>query len=344
MIGPFAVAREQRVKGLRAASFAAICFFLAFDPVVYAQTDADLELETLAHERELLTRELEQYKGTVELLELGDTPPEQSGNAAVRKLALEMVRIKERLIKVTERELTLLQQQITNARLLSMSQPEIAEEEAAEEAIESKPIRLAARNYSMESEREHVARLHALLVQYYAELQEAAQTLPSDQELAARAAASIEATTLAPIPYSADKIRLSGAEGSTALSRITQRLIDPTIPESRRDVEQICSIRTQLLGELIASERRSLKPVGKNNYVARIQLKPGSTTLRIKDHRWEVHIPEQQDAADFLITLYLPPQGIPELHLFSVEELLAEKNAHIPAWLPEELNINPSAG
>lgn len=343
-MAPFLVARQQQGQLLKAVGFAATCFLLVSSAVTLAQTTTDLELETLAHERELLTQELDQYKGTVALLELDGMPPEQSGNAAVRKLALEMVRIKERLIKVTERELALLQEQITSARLLSMSQPQTNNEERAEDAIESKPLRVSAPDYSMQSEREHVARLHALLVQYYADLEEAALTLPSEDELAARAAASIEANTLSPIPYSSDKVRLTGAEGSTALSRITQRLIDPTIPESRRDVEQICSIRTQRLGTLIASERRSLRPVGKNNYIARIQLQPGSTTLRIKDHHWEVHIPEQHNAADFLITLYLPPQSLPELHLFSVEELLSQKNAHIPAWLPEELDISPNTG
>lgn len=343
MIGPFSVARRQRAQELRALGLITACFLVFSAAVVTAQTDTDLELETLAHERELLTRELDQYKNTVSLLQLNGTPPEQSGNAAVRKLALEMVRIKERLIKVTERELSLLQEQITNARLLSMSQPETDFDGDRQDPMESKPLRTSS-DYSLESEREHVARLHALLVQYYAELQEAAQMLPSEQELAARAAASIEADSLSPIPFSADKVQLSGAEGSTALSRITQRLIDPEIPESRRNMEQICSIRTQLFGTLVASERRSLKPVGKNNYVARIRLQPGSTTLRIKDSRWEIRIPEDHNASDFLITLYLPPQGTPELHLFSIEELLAEENAHIPAWLPEELNIHARAG
>lgn len=31
----------------------------------------------------------------------------------------------------------------------------------------------------------------------------------------------------------------------------------------------------------------------------------------------------------------------PELHLFAVDDLLAEQDAHIPAWLPAEINLSP---
>jgi hypothetical protein len=32
------------------------------------------------------------------------------------------------------------------------------------------------------------------------------------------------------------------------------------------------------------------------------------------------------------------------LHVFAVDELLAADNLHIPAWLPEELDIKTKAG
>ena len=160
---------------------------------------------------------------------------------------------------VTERELTLLQEQITAARALAAASPQYE----ASDGIESKPLRVTTPDYSMADEQEHVERLRTLLASYYAELQEAARTLPSEEELAARAAAQLEAEQLARIPFSADKVQLSGAEGSTALSQITRRLTDPDIPESRRDIAPICGIRTELFGALIASEQRSLRPVGK---------------------------------------------------------------------------------
>ena len=125
---------------------------------------------------------------------------------------------------------------------------------------------------------------------------------------------------------------------------MTSRLSDPNIPETRRDIAPICGIRTELFGTLIASERRSLSPVGKNNYVAKVRLQPGETTLRIKNDRWDIQLPQNQNAGDFLITLHLPPDSPPELHLFAVDDLLAEPNPHIPAWLPEEINLNSRSG
>ncbi len=332
--------RGQLRSALLLAAWLACALLLAMQPAHAQPGDGELELQALAGERDMLTAELEQYNSTVKLLQTGNTPPEQSSNPALRKLALEMVRIKERLIAVTERELTLLQEQITAARLLA------ERDEPAQEinAIESKPLRQTARDYTLANEREHVERLHALLASYYAELQEAARTLPSEEELAARASARSDAETQSRIPFSADKIRLNGAEGSTALGEITRRLTDPNIPESRRDVAPICGIRTQLFGSLIASERRSLKPVGKNNYVARIRLQPGDTTLRIKEDRWEIQLPQNVSASDFLITLYLPPEGSPELHLFAVDDLLAEQTPHIPAWLPDDIKLTSRSG
>jgi len=322
---------------------ALVCAVLILTSPAQAQ-DPELELQALANERDMLTTELAQYKSTVKILQPDGTPPEQSPNPAVRKLALEMVSIKERLIVVTERELTVLQEQIIAARLMAKASPQNSSAVDSARGIESKPLRTTTRDYTQVSEQEHVERLHALLTSYYAELQEAARTLPSEQELAARAAASVDAEKLARIPFNVDKIRLNGAEGSTALSQITRRLTDPNIPETRRDIAPICGIRTQLFGSLIASERRSLKPVGKNNYVARVRLQPGETTLRIKEDRWDIQIPQHLNATDFLITLYVPPTGAPELHLFALDDLLAEENPHIPAWLPEDFKLKSRAG
>ena len=324
------------------------CALTLLAPLVQgADQTIEQQLAGLARQREMLSGELDQFKITVKMIHTEDSPPEQSSNPAVRKLALEMMSLRERLVAVTEQEVTLLQEQIIAARQLS------ADVEAAQSAtpgagpaaaMESKPLRMSTPDDSMEREEEHVRRLHALLASYYAEMQEAARTLPTDEELAARAAAQLDAERLSRIPFSVDKVRLNGAEGSTALSQITRRLSDPNIPESRRDIAPICGIRTRLFGALIASERRSLRPVGKNHYIARVRLQPGDTTLRIKEHSWEVQLPQNVNAGDYLITLYAPPGVSPELHLFAVDDLLAEQDAHIPAWLPAEINLSPRAG
>jgi hypothetical protein len=316
------------------------CVLLFLPPLAVAQAGA---LEALTTERQMLTRELEQYQKTLDILQTDGTPPEQSSNPAVKKLAQEMVSIRERLIAITEQEVTLLQEQIIAAKTVSTAPPPGAEP-VITEAIESKPLRTHTADYTLEQEAENVERLHALLLGYYTELQESARTLPTAEEVSRREAAQREAEKLARIPFSADKVRLNGSEGSTALTQITQRLMDPSVPESRRDIAPICSIRTRLFGSLVGSESRSLKPVGKNHYVAKIRLQPGDTTLRIEEHRWEVRVPQNLNASDFLITLYRPPGSIPELHVFAIDDLLAEDQPHIPAWLPDELKIKPRAG
>ncbi len=212
------------------------------------------------------------------------------------------------------------------------------------DAIDSNPLRTAGADSTLEQEAETVERLHKLLESYYAELQESARILPTPEEIALRELARRDAETLNAIPFSVDKVRLSGSEGSTALAQISQRLVDPRIPESRRDMAPICSIKTRLLDTLVGVENRSLKPVGKNHYIVRVRLQPGETTISILSDHWKVDLPQHANAQDFLITLYRPVTGTPELHVFAVDELLAADNLHIPAWLPEELDIKTNAG
>jgi hypothetical protein len=216
--------------------------------------------------------------------------------------------------------------------------------DGATNAIESKPLRTPTVEDTLQQEAETVERLHKLLESYYVELQESARILPTPEEIALRELAKRDAESLNRIPFSVDKVRLSGSEGSTALAQISQRLVDPRIPESRRDMAPICNIKTRLLDTLVGVENRSLKPVGKNHYVVRVRLQPGETTISIQSDQWEVHLPQHASAQDFLITLYRPVTGTPELHVFAVDELLAADNLHIPAWLPEELDIKIKAG
>ena len=323
----------------------ALCITLLFCVPALAST---VTLDALTRERETLSEELQQYEKTLAILHQEDTPPETSKNPAVRTLAAEMVNIRQRLITITEQEVTLLQEQISDARVESEAQPEMAATETAASpepsAIEAKPQRPKAREYSVDQEARDVARLRGLLTAYYTEQQEAAQVLPTEEEVAKREAAQLAAQRLAMIPFSADKVRLNGSEGSTALSQITRRLSDPNLPESRRDIAPICTLKTRLFGKLVGSETRSLIPVGKHHYVARVRLQPGNTTLRIMDHRWELKLPEDISASEYLFTLYAPPSTQPELHVFAINDLLAEDQPHIPAWLPDAVGLKPRAG
>jgi hypothetical protein len=196
----------------------------------------------------------------------------------------------------------------------------------------------------LDQEAENVERLHNLLENYEVELQESARISLASEEIARRELAQHEAETLNKTPFSVDKVRLTGSEASTALAHISQRLVDPRIPESRRDIAPICNIKTRLLKTLISVENRSLKPVGKNHYIARVRLQPGETTISILSDQWEVDLPQHANAQDFLITLYRPQEGTTELHVFAVDDLLATGGAHIPVWLPDELDIKTQAG
>jgi len=337
--------RANARHGAAVGSALGAMFLLGLLLLTMPATASDAILEALTREREALSSELLQYEKTIAILHTDSSPAETSKNPAVRTLAAEMVNIRQRLIGITEQEVTLLQEQISDARTAPAEEaPVEGTEEPLPVALEAKPQRPSARDYSADQEAEDVARLRGLLTAYYTEQQESMQVLPTVEEVAQRDAAQLDAQRLAMIPFNADKVRLNGAEGSTALSQITRRLSDPNVPESRRDIAPICTIKTRLFGNLVGSETRSLIPVGKHHYVARIRLQPGDTTLHILDHRWQVQLPQDISAAEYLFTLYAPPSTEPELHVFAVSDLLAENDPHIPAWLPDKVGIKPRAG
>lgn len=308
---------------------------LCLAAAISSASEQSTALQALSAERELVQAELTQIQKTIALLQGSTRSGADSGSTAVQGLNAEATVLKQRLIELSQREIALLEQQVS-----ATAAPPPA---PAEAAIESKPLPAGTPDYSVEAEAARVAQLQKLLKDYYSEEEESRQTMPTEAEVADREAARRDAVRLARIPFNTGKVRLSGAEGSTALAEISRRLADPNIPESRRDAAVLCSIRTHLFGNLIASERRSLTPVGKHHYMTRIELQPGDTTVRIQGYRWQVNLPDDIHTQAYLITLYKPPGATPEFHIFPVDELLAEEQAHIPAWLPEQLGI-PRAG
>jgi hypothetical protein len=309
-------------------------------------TATNRTLQRLADERQTLTAELDQYRKTMAMLQPDGKPAEESPNPAIRKLAVEAVALKKQLIAITEQEVTLREQHIApvTSNTANNTAAETSAQAQAANTIESQAVPTHDTEDTAQQEAENVARLHSLLESYYRELQQSALILPTTEEIARRELAQHDAETLEKIPFGAGKVRLTGAEGSTALAEITRRLMDPGVAESRRDIAPICLIKTRLFDTLVASENRSLRPIGKNHYVARVRLQPGDTTISILSSEWEVRLPEQASARDFLITLYRPVDGTPELHVFAVEDLLATDNPHIPAWLPDDLDIQTKKG
>lgn len=354
-----ALSSKQRSANSIVAAF--ICFFAAplaiadatVDDVTTASAKNSQTIELLSEQRQSLTMELEQYERTLELLNPGGESPEESANPAVRGLAHQAMLVKEQLVAIAAEEVTLLQRQINGSAAASAEQfEETPEDEVLVTAAadtprtsyETKPLRSFSGDEIDDKEAGNVERLHELLEDYFAQLQHSANILPTDEEVAMREKSQRELETLAKIPYSADKVRLTGPEGSTALAQITRRLMNPAIPESRRDSVPIASIKTYLFDTLVASENRSLQPVGKNHFIARIKLQPGESTLSILADRWEVSLAQQATASDYLITFYKPPGRSAQLHIFAVEDLLAHDDAHIPQWLPEELKVQKNRG
>jgi len=319
---------------LSRCSLLALAFGLCLALPAAAEETDSAALQALALERDLIAAELEQLQKTVALLQGSTRDESANSSAAVQRLHTDIKELKAQLIVVSQKEISLLQSELAAAPAGKRTRDSVP----PPQAMESKPLP-STPNYSYEVEQAQVARLHRLLAQHKEQQAEDLRTLPTDEELVARKAANLDANRLARIPFNPGKVRLSGAEGSTALAQISERLSDTSIPESRRDSTPLASIKTYLFGSLIASESRSLRPVGKNHYVTKIHLQPGDTTVRMQGYRWEISLPNDIHTSEYLITLYKPPGAVPEFHIFSIEELLAVENAHIPAWLPQDLGI-----
>lgn len=299
-------------------------------PGAYAQAPAGA-LRSVALERDLVAAELEQLQQTVQLLRASQGPD----SPAVQRLEVDIQELRQQLIQVSRHQMALLETGPGVATPEPVAAPAV-------EVFESRPLSPDPAP-APRSEQAQVTRLHALLQQHQREEAAAQQSAPSAEELEQRHTANKDAARLARIPFSANKVRLSGAEGSSALAQISARLADPSLPESRRDTAPIVSVKTYLFGTLIASESRSLRPMGKYHYLARLHLQPGNTTVRMQGYRWEISLPEDLHTSEYLLALYKPPGATPSLHVFPVDEWLAADDAHVPAWLPAEFR-QPASG
>lgn len=297
-------------------------------PVAAPAAGIEDELAALTRKRESLGFELGQYQRTIEVLRAA---PADSANeeATITRLTAAVVDIKRRLIDITSAEVELLERQI--ARTADATDGPDPEDAAAGVG--------PAAGRTLEQDRERVGRLLDLIASYYADLEELNRTLPdkAQLELRRRALASLDSALGSQALVAA--VMLDGARGSEALAQITRRLNDPELAESRRAGTPICGVRTHMYGTLIASENHGLIPVGKRHYVDRLRLQPGDTTLRVNQRSWAASRPADSNPADFLLTLYLPLTGEPELHLIDIAALLDTPRAHIPEWLPTDLGL-----
>ncbi len=336
------------------------------------------ELEQLTAKRWALTEELEKFESSLALLHNGSKNPRASDNPAVQKLVQQMDSVTRQLILVTEQEVALLQRQIVTAsgpspRVVS-STTAPAEEPSSpaslDDAVVSNPPpkstiarntekvpagdhgRSAAEHvpeaepyYSVPPETVGVIRLRKLLEGYYSEIEDQPTPIPdTPAKIALREREQQKAQEIATTPFSATKVQLTGAEATMALAQITQRLNDPNVPDTQRDIAPICTIKTRLFNTLVGSGSRSLQPVGKSHYIAKVKLQPGETTLSVLPDEWRVQLPVGGGAVDHLITLYRPPGQAAELHVFAITDLLAQDDLELPNWLPEDIDLQTEAG
>lgn len=335
--------------------FALLCLLILSAQMIAAHADTNpTPLETLTQQRQALLDELSQYEKTLELLHRDTTRPEQSKDPAVVKLVKEATRVKKQLVEIAAQEVTLLQQRMQAANEARLADGDtiagredeemIAQLAARTDVLESKPRRSMNPQSSLDQDAQDVERLHLLLEDYFTQLQKTANAMHHAETAEERELTQAALARLQNVPFSADKVHLNGAEGSTALIHMTKRLMNPAINDSRRDDALICSIKTYLFDTLVSSEKRSLRAVGKHNFIARLTIQPGDSTLSIGGERWEVSLPEQTTATDYVLTFHRPPGRDAELHIFAVDELLAVENPHLPTWLPEEMELQPISG
>ncbi len=283
-------------------------------------------MEQLAGQRAALAVELEQVEATLAILHKGSGSPWDSDDDTVRALADKSVALKQAMLDLTERELELRKNLLRAPR-------------ATDNGDQSD----SGTAYGAASGDEAVAvqRLRSLIAAYYADLQRSERDTTTPDELAARKAALAQSLALAKVQVDPQQLLLSGIEGNALLRRMNDYLSSDDALEFRRQTAPICSIRTRQLGSLVASENRSLQPVGRHLYVGEATIASGHTTLRVFNTEWQLETSTGGLPQHYLVTLKVLPETAPEMHLVRIDDLQHAPNAYIPDWLPSALLQQP---
>jgi hypothetical protein len=275
-----------------------VLLFLGSSPA-YSQADGDrlaTELENLRQQQHQLEGNIEQYQTSIALLRSNQSGKDAS-NPALEALKVQLIQSQTRLIELFEKEATL------------------------QEQIHSAP----KTDPGYDSDAADVARLKTLLNNYYAEEALAAALTRADD-----ASTNPEST---PEGYAPDKVRLSGLEGVATIRYMDQQLAADQLGSPRRQPDIIYHIEVRRDGELVSSGSHSLKSLGKSFYIGKVSLRGGTATVSVRREEWVTRLLLEPENF-YLVTLYLPRNAAPELHLVPVEELKATGWREIPAWLP----------
>ena len=259
------------------------------------------ELNKLRQQQRQLERDISQYERSFDLL--------RSNNAAGRSDSTALVTLQNQLQQSRE---TLAEMSVREANLLEALGPGPAN-----------PGKTAALLNNPDAE--EVARLKVLLASYY-----------SGEAIAAAEAAVSEAETIAAATsgaFSVDKVRLTGAEGITAIKQVTARLEENSFVTQRRELDIIFHIEVRRGTSLVSSGSHNLKSLGNAQFVSKVSLEGGSATITVRTNSWMADL-DVETSSDYLVTLNLPREGEPELHIIPVQELKETRWTELPPWLP----------
>jgi hypothetical protein len=254
------------------------------------------ELMNLRQQQQQLEEDIEQYQKSIELLR-SNRSREDGPSPALEALKAQLILGQTTLIELFEKEATL-QQQLNTQRTTDPG---------------------------YDTEAEEVARLKTLLNNYYA-----------DEALTAALAASDDASRIldrSDEGYAFDKVRLSGLEGVAAIQYMDNRLTEDHLSSPRRQLDIIFHIEVRRDGDLVSSSSHSLKSLGRSYYIGKVSLRGGIARVSVRKDEWAARLLLEQPSF-YLVTLYLPREAAPELHLIPVEEMKATGWRELPAWLP----------
>lgn len=254
------------------------------------------DLNNLRVQQHQLEEHIEQYQMSIELLRKNISRGDGS-SPALETLKAQLTDSQTSLVELFEKEAALEQQLISDGK--------------------AGPDR--------NSDAADVARLKALLNNYYT------------AEALAAGSAGADATggnlTAAHGYYPLDKVHLSGREGISAIQYMDRRLTEDYLTSPRRQADIIFHIEVQRDGELVSSSSHSLRSLGRSFYVTKVSLQGGTAKVSIRRDQWVARLSADTDSF-YLVTLYLPLEAAPELHIIPVDELKETGWRELPPWLP----------
>ncbi|MFT7286247.1 MAG: hypothetical protein ACI87W_000351 [Halieaceae bacterium] len=189
-----------------------------------------------------------------------------------------------------------------------------------------------------DSDASEVNRLRQLLQRYHSDnaienpVVEAAPLLPRQDGAPGEAALQTQLAR----PFSPAKVLLPPEEVGLVITQIEQRLDDPLLEERRNSAPMICTVQTRRRGTLIAGTTHNMVHIGKYQFIGKLSVRGGTSTLSTADQRWVIELPRETLEQDYLVALHAPPLGDWEMHAMPLEAVRNLPDV-LPDWLQTQL-------